>query len=216
MYKLHAFAQSGNAFKVAVLLQALRQSWTAIHMPFSDFATGVPRSEAWRQDQNAMGELPILEYDGRKLTQSAAILLHLSNRHGAFGGDTESDRQEVLRWLFFDNHKFTSYFASWRFTKAFAPVAPDPGVEKWLRGRIDNAFGIAERHLSNREYVVGNKPTIADISMSGYMYYPAEESGYDLAKQYPAIARWAERLKQLPGWKPPYELLPGERIAPRW
>jgi len=216
MYKLHAFAQSGNAFKVAVLLQALRQSWTAVHMPFSDFAGGVPRSDAWRQEQNPMGELPILEYDGRKLTQSAAILLHLSNRHGAFGGDTESDRQEVLRWLFFDNHKFTSYFASWRFTKAFAPVAPDPGVEKWLRGRIDNAFGIVERHLANREYVVGSSPTIADISMSGYMYYPSEESGYDLAKQYPAIARWAERLKQLPGWKPPYELLPGERIAPRW
>jgi glutathione S-transferase len=216
MYKLHAFAQSGNAFKVAVFLQALRQPWTAVHMPFSDFAGGVPRSDAWRQEQNPMGELPILEYDGQKLTQSAAILLHLSNKHGAFGGDTESDRQEVLRWLFFDNHKFTSYFASWRFTKAFAPVAPDPGVEKWLRGRIDNAFGIAERHLANREYVVGSKPTIADISMSGYMYYPAEESGYDLAKQYPAIARWAERLKQLPGWKPPYELLPGERIAPRW
>jgi len=216
MYKLHAFAQSGNAFKVAVMLQALRQTWTALHMPFSDFAAGVPRSDAWRQDQNAMGEVPILEYDGQKLTQSAAILLHLANRHGAFGGDTESDRQEVLRWLFFDNHKFTSYFASWRFTKAFAPVAPDPAVEKWLRGRIDNAFGIAERHLANREYVVGNKPTIADISMCGYMYYPAEESGYDLARQYPAIARWAERLKQLPGWKPPYELLPGERIAPRW
>ena len=216
MYKLHAFAQSGNAFKVAVFLQALRQPWTAVHMPFSDFAGGVPRSDAWRQEQNPMGELPILEYDGQKLTQSAAILLHLSNKHGAFGGDTESDRQEVLRWLFFDNHKFTSYFASWRFTKAFAPVAPDPGVEKWLRGRIDNAFGIAERHLANREYVVGSKPTIADISMSGYMYYPAEESGYDLAKQYPAIARWAERLKQRPGWKPPYELLPGERIAPRW
>jgi len=216
MYKLHAFAQSGNAFKVAVLLQALRQDWIAIHMPFSDFAAGTPRSDAWRQEQNAMGELPILEYDDQKLTQSAAILLHLSERHGAFGGDTESERQEVLRWLFFDNHKFTSYFASWRFTKAFAPVAPDPAVEKWLRGRIDNAFGIAERHLSNREFVVGSKPTIADISMSGYMYFPAEESGYDLPKQYPAIARWAERLKQLPGWKPPYELLPGERIAPRW
>src|SRR5947208_2231574 len=87
MYKLHAFAQSGNAFKVAVLLQALRQSWTAVAMPFSDFAAGVARSDSWRQEQNAMGELPILEYDNQKLTQSAVILLHLANRHGAFGGD---------------------------------------------------------------------------------------------------------------------------------
>jgi len=163
-----------------------------------------------------MGEVPILEVDGRKLTQSAAILLYLSNKHGAYGGQDEDERQEVLRWMFFDNHKFTSYFASWRFTKAFAPVAPDPAIEKWLRGRIDNAFGIVERHLAGRDYVVGTQPTIADMSLCGYVYYPPEESGYDLAKQYPAITRWAERLKKLPGWKPPYELLPGERVAPRW
>ena len=204
MYKLHAFAQSGNAYKVAVLLQALRQPWTPVHMPFADFVGGIPRSDAWRRDVNEMGEIPILEVDGRKLTQSAAIMLFLAERHGAYGGRDADERQEVLRWMFFDNHKFTSYFASWRFSKAFAPVAPDPALEKWLRGRIDNAFGIVERHLANREYVVGSQPTVADISMGGYMFYPPEESGYDIAKQYPAIGRWAKRLEQLPGWKPPY------------
>ena len=216
MYKLHAFSQSGNVFKVAVLLQALRQPWTPVHMPFTDFVGGVPRSDAWRQDVNAMGEVPILEVDGKKLTQSAAILLYLSNRHGAYGGQDEDERQEVLRWMFFDNHKFTSYFATWRFLKSFAPTAPDAVIEKFLRSRIDNAFGIVERHLASREYMVGAQPTIADMSLCGYVYYPPEESGYDLAKQFPAIARWAERLKQLPGWKPPYELLPGDRVAPRW
>jgi glutathione S-transferase len=95
-------------------------------------------------------------------------------------------------------------------------VAPDPAVEKWLKGRADNAFGIAERHLANRDYVVGNQPTIADMSLCGYMYYPVEESGYDIPTQYPAIARWLERLKSLPGWKGPYDLLPGEKIPPRW
>lgn len=216
MYRLHAFSQSGNVYKVAVMLQALRVPWTSIHMPFSDFAGGVPRSDAFRLDQNAMGEVPILEVDDRKLTQSGAILIYLANKHGSYGGQTEEDRQEVLRWILFDNHKFTSYFASWRFTKSFGSTAPDPGVEKWLRGRIDNAFDIAERHLANREYVVGTQPTIADMSMCGYLYFPPEESGYDIAKQYPAMARWLERLKTLPGWKPPYQLLPGEKIAPRW
>jgi len=216
MYKLHSFSQSGNCYKVALLLQAMRQPWTPVHMPFSDFTGGVPRSDVWRAEQNAMGEVPILEVGDQKLTQSAAILLYLSAKHGAYGGQTESDRQEVLRWLFFDNHKFTSYLATWRFMKSFMQVQADPAVEKFLRGRIDNAFGIAERHLANREYIVGGQPTIADMSMCGYLYYPAEESGYDLARQYPAIARWTERLKQLPGWKPPYEMLPGERVAPRW
>jgi len=216
MYKLHAFSQSGNAYKVALLLQALRQPWTAIHMPFSDFVAGVPRSDAFREGTNAMGEVPVLEDGNRRLTQSGAILSYLSNKHGAYGGYSEDEKYEVLRWILFDNHKFTSYFATWRFLKSFAPKAPDPVLEKYLRGRIDNAFGIAEKHLTKRDYMVGTQPTIADLSMAGYMYFPAEESGYDLPKQYPAIARWTERLKQLPGWKPPYELLPGEKVAPRW
>jgi glutathione S-transferase len=216
MYRLHAFSQSGNVYKVALLLQALRQPWTAVHMPFSEFVAGVPRSDDWRQQQNVMGELPILEDGDRRLTQSGVILLYLSEKHGAYRGQTENDRLEVMRWLFFDNHKFTSYFATLRFLKSFSPTAPDPTLMKWLRGRVDNAWGIVERHLGDREYMVGTQPTIADLSLAGYVYFPAEESGVDIAANYPAIARWRERLAQLPGWKSPYELLPGEKVAPRW
>jgi glutathione S-transferase len=185
MYKLHAFAQSGNAYKVAVLLQALRVPWTPVHLPFAEFANGIQRSDAWRQDVNAMGEIPILEVGGRKLTQSAAIMLFLAGKHGEYGGATEDDRQEVLRWLFFDNHKFTSYLASWRFTKSFMPTPPDPGVEKWLKGRMDNAFGIVEKHLSSSDYIVGTAPTIADMSLCGYLYFPADESGVDIGGATP-------------------------------
>jgi len=216
MYKLHAFAQSGNTYKVALLLQALRQPWTPIHLPFEEFAKGIQRSDAWRQDMNPMGEIPVLEAGDKKLTQSAVIMLFLADKHGAYGGQSEDERLEVLRWMFFDNHKFTSYFATLRFLKSFSPTAPDPGVMKFLAGRVDNAFGIVEKHLSNRDYVVGSQPTIADLSLCGYLYFPTEESGYDVGKNYPAMARWLERLKALPGWKPPYEMLPGERIAPRW
>lgn len=216
MYKLYGFSQSGNAYKVAVLLEALRLPWTAVHVPFADFAAGVTRTEAWRQEQNAMGEVPILETDSERMTQSAAIMIHLAEKHGAFRGDTGRDRQEVLRWLFFDNHKFTSFFATLRFLKAFGSTSPDPAVMKFLGGRVDNAYGIVEKHLSSRDYIVGSTPTIADMSMCGYLYYPKEESGYDIEGRYPAMAKWLDRLKRLPGWKPPYEMLPGERVAPRW
>jgi len=216
MYKLHAFAQSGNTYKVALLLQALQQPWTPIHLPFEEFAKGIQRSDAWRQDMNPMGEIPVLEAGDKKLTQSAVIMLFLADKHGAYGGQSEDERFEVLRWMFFDNHKFTSYLATLRFLKSFSPTAPDPGVMKFLAGRVDNAFGIVEKHLSNRDYIVGSQPTIADLSLCGYLYFPTEESGYDIGKNYPAMARWVERLKTLPGWKPPYEMLPGERIAPRW
>ena len=216
MYKLHAFAQSGNTYKVALLLQALRQPWTPIHLPFEEFAKGIQRSDSWRQDVNPMGEIPVLEEGDSKLTQSAVILQFLAKKHGAYGGQSEGERLEVLRWMFFDNHKFTSYLATLRFMKSFSPTAPDPAVMKFLAGRVDNAFGIVEKHLSTRDYIVGAQPTIADMSLCGYLYFPAEESGYDIGKSYPAMARWLERLKALPGWKPPYEMLPGQQIAPRW
>jgi len=216
MYKLHAFAQSGNTYKVALILQALRQPWTPIHLPFEEFAKGIQRSDAWREGVNPMGEIPVLEVGEKKLTQSAVIMLFLADQHGAYGGASEDERLEVMRWLFFDNHKFTSYLATLRFMKSFSPAAPDPGVMKFLAGRVDNAFGIVEKHLSTHDYIVGSQPTIADMSLCGYLYFPVEESGYDIARSYPAMAKWLERLKALPGWKPPYEMLPGQQIPPRW
>lgn len=216
MYKLHGFSQSGNTYKVALLLEALKQPWTPVHVPLEAFVEGITRSQAWRQDHNEMGEVPILEIGDRKLSQSGAIMIYLAAKHGAFGGQSEEEHYEVLRWLFFDNHKFTSYFATYRFMKAFGPSALDPTISKWLLGRIDNAFGIVEKHLTGREFVVGTRPTIADMSLCGYLYFPPEESGYNVVERYPAIAAWLERLKRLDGWKPPYEMLPGQQVSPRW
>jgi glutathione S-transferase len=63
---------------------------------------------------------------------------------------------------------------------------------------------------------VGAAPSIADFSLSGYVFYPVEESGYDIEKLYPNVAAWRAHLKALPGWASPYDVLPGERIAPKW
>ena len=213
MYRLHGFSQSGNTYKVALLLQALDQPWQAQHV---DFMNGVTRSSDWREAANEMGEVPILDDGDRRLTQSGVILTWLARKHGAFGGRSEDEALEVLRWLLFDNHKFTSYFASYRFAKAFGPAAPDAAVMAWLRGRMDNAFGIVDKHLAGRQYLVGEGATIADLSLAGYLFYPVEESGYAIAGKYPNIASWVERVRALPGWKDPYDILPGERIATKW
>ena len=213
MYRLHGFCQSGNTFKVAFLLRALGQTWEPV---FVDFMNGVTRTDDWRGQSNEMGEVPILEAGDLRLTQSGAILTYLADKHGQFGGQTEADKLEVLRWLLFDNHKFTSYLATYRFMKAFGPAAPDPGVMAWLRGRLDNAFGIVDKHLAQRAYIAGSAPTIADFSFCGYLFYPVEESGYEVAQRFPHIQAWLERVRKLPGWASPYDILPGERIAPKW
>ena len=217
MFKLYGFAQSGNTFKVAFLLRALGIPWQPVPMTFADFAAGSTREAAWREGVNEMGEVPVLEDDrGRRFSQSGVILTMLAEQHGRFGGKDADERWEMLRWLFFDNHKFTSYFATWRFMKSFAAKAPDPAVAAFLKSRIDAAFGIVDKHLAGRTFMVGDSLTIADMSLSGYVFYPAEESGYVLEERFPNLAAWRDRLRAAPGWGDPYEVLPGERIAPRW
>jgi glutathione S-transferase len=79
----------------------------------------------------------------------------------------------------------------------------------FMKGRIDGALAIVNKRLNGRQFLVSDKPTIADVSLTAYLYYPAEEFGFDIAKDHPAIATWLERMKALPGWKHPYQLMPG-------
>ena len=123
MYRLHCFSQSGNSYKVAFLLRALGQPFEPV---FVDFMHGATRDPNWRAHTNEMGEAPVLDTGTRRITQSGAILTYLADTHGAYGGRTPDERLEILRWLLFDNHKFTSYLASLRYMKAFAPTPPDP------------------------------------------------------------------------------------------
>ena len=213
MVRLHCFSQSGNSYKVALALNVLRQPWEPV---FVDFMNGATRTPRWREEFNALGEVPILEDGPLRLTQSGAILTHLAAKHLALGGTDQAERLEVLRWLLFDNHKFTSYLASYRFMKSFAPSPPDPAVAAWLKGRIDGAFAIVDQHLSGRDFMVGGAPTIADLSMCGYLFYPEQESGCGLIERHAHIARWLDRIRGLEGWGDPYDILPGARMAPRW
>jgi glutathione S-transferase len=210
--KLHYFPESGNSYKVALMLTLCGVPWQPVYVDFFDSVT---RSAQWRSTMNEMGEVPVLEHAGRKLTQSGVILTYLAAWLRRFGGRDEEEEREILRWLFFDNHKFTSYFVTHRFLRSFTPTAPDPAVLAFLRGRIDACFAVAEAHLQHRQFMVADQPSIADFSMVGYLYFPASETGYDLPSSHPNIARWLERIAALPGWRPPYDLLPGKRFAHR-
>lgn len=111
-------------------------------------------------------------------------------------------------WIF-DNQKVNGFLGPFRFLKNFAPKPADPAVMTFLKGRIDGSLAIVNKRLMGRQFLVSDKPTIADISMTGYLYYPAEEFGFDIAKEHPALAAWLARMQALPGWKHPYDLMPG-------
>jgi glutathione S-transferase len=124
-YKLHGFCQSGNTYKVALYLNCTGLDWEPV---FVDYMNGATREAAWRGDVNTMGEVPVLDVGPKKLTQSGAILLYLAELTDKFAPENAEERSEALRWILFDNHKFTSYFATYRFMHALAPQAPDPAV----------------------------------------------------------------------------------------
>jgi glutathione S-transferase len=83
-------------------------------------------------------------------------------------------------------------------------------VTEFLRGRVQGALGVLNRHLEGRAFVVADRPTIADISMCGYLYF-ADEFDVDWA-DYPNVGSWLGRIESLPGWVHPYELMPGHPL----
>jgi len=204
-YRLHCVGASGNSYKVALFLTFAGIDWQPVGV---DFAGGQTRDPAWRAATNAMGEVPVLEVDGRRLTQSGAILTWLAETHGKFAPSGPDERFEATRWLLFDNHKFTSSFAQHRIVLSMMPEPAHPALLAYLRSRAESAFAIVDTHLAERTFVLGDRPTIVDFSLAGYIYYPTEETGFDLGASFPAIDAWRRRLAALPGWKPPYEMMP--------
>jgi glutathione S-transferase len=153
--------------------------------------------------------LPTLVHGTRKLSQSGVILTYLSERFGQYLPQGDDERLEALRWIIFDNQKVNGFLGPYRFLRIFAKPPGDPAVLAFLKGRIDNNLAIVDKRLSSRPFILGAQPTIADISLVAYLYYPPEEFGFDIAAAHPNIAAWLGRMKALPGWAHPYDLMPG-------
>jgi glutathione S-transferase len=214
-YQLVCFAQSGNAYRAALMLNLIGADWKPLWIDF--FGAMVQRTAEFRCDVNEMGEAPVLIDTKRdkKLSQSGVILTYLSNLTGKYKPETEDERLEALRWIIFDNQKVNGFLGPFRFLKNFAPKPGDPAVMDFLKGRAEGNLAIVNKRLETSPYLVGDKPTIADISMTAYLYYPADEFGFDIAKMYPAIGAWLKRLQALPGWDHPYKLMPGYPFGSR-
>jgi len=153
-----------------------------------------------------MGEAPVLEHGTLRLAQSGVILDYLADKLGRFGPRDAAERREILSWLFFDNHKLTSYTATYRFMREFVEE-PDQAVMAEFRRRAESAWGILNAHLQGRRYVAADRLTIADLSLCGYLFWP-DELGVDW-DTYPNVRDWLERIRAEPRWVHPYALMPG-------
>ncbi len=205
-YQLYCFAQSGNAYRVALMLNLIGADWEPV---FVDFFKGETRTPEYRGKVNEMGEAPVLVHGTKKLSQSAVILSYLAEHSGKFLPRGEDERLEALRWIIFDNQKIGGNLGPCRFLRNFAKPPGQPAVMEFLKSRADSAMAILDKRLSRSPYLLGSEPSIADVSLTSYFYYPAEEFGFDIAAQHENIAAWLDRIKKLPGWAHPYDLMPG-------
>ena len=120
-FQLYCFAQSGNAYRAALMLNLIGADWQPVYVDF--FKGGETRTPKYRADVNEMGEVPVLVHGKKKLTQSGVILTYLAKHSGKFRPQGEDEELEALRWIIFDNQKVNGFLGPYRFLKNFAPTA---------------------------------------------------------------------------------------------
>ena len=203
--KLYCMGESGNAYKAALALELSGLDWEPVYV---DFFGGEARTPEFRETVNEMGEVPAMIDGDFRLSQSAAIQAYVSEKTGKFGGKDRAENYEILRWVLWDNHKLSSQAGMTRFLMNFLPEEKRPAeVIGFMQGRLSAAYQVLDAHLRGRDWIVGDSLTNADLSCCGYLFYP-EPFGFDRA-DWPGIDRWLSNISDTPGWKHPYDLMPG-------
>jgi len=203
--QLYCFGESGNAYKAALALELSGLDWEPVKV---DFFGGQTRQPDYRAQINNMGEAPVMIDGDLRLTQSGVIQDYVAEKTGKFGGRDATERREILRWVLWDNHKLSSVAGMTRFLMNFLPEDKRPAeVIAFNQGRLKAAYSVLNDHLDGRDWIVGDDITNADLSCCGYLYYP-EPFGFDRS-DWPHIDAWLTRLSETPGWKAPYDLMPG-------
>ena len=192
--KLYLFRESGNAYKVRILLSLLNAPYDKVMLD--------NRKEEHRQPQflklNPRGEVPVIEDDGMVIWDSAACLAYVARK---FGGEkwlpaAPAAMAEVMQWI---SLAATEIQCGLQYARRGARQG------RWTLGNQENAqaFGrvaleTMERRLKRHDWLALDRPTIADIACFPYVE-TAPEALVSL-EPYPGIVAWLARCKALPGW----------------
>ncbi len=193
--KIHGDRQSGNCYKIQLLasLLAIPHEWIDI-----DILKGETRTAEFLE-KNPAGQIPLLELDdGRVLSESNAILNFLA-AGSDYLPDDDYEHARMLQWQFFEQYSHEPYIAVARFISKYLGLPEDRRAEYEAKQEGGyRALGVMEQQLTQTPFLVGGKPTLADISLYAYTHV-ADEGGFDLA-DYPGIREWMRRIERLPGY----------------
>jgi glutathione S-transferase len=193
MLKVFGDHNSGNCFKVRLLLEQLAIPYTWIPV---DILKGESRTPEFLA-KFPNGQIPAVEFvDGRRLTESNAILNYFADGTPLLPED-RFERAQVLQWMFFEQYTHEPSVASARYIVRYLKRPPEH--EKVLQKRIAEgleAIAVMERHLTNNQYFVGSRYTIADIALYAYTHV-AHEGLIDISP-FSAVSRWIAAVKAQP------------------
>lgn len=193
MLRLYDYWESGNCYKIRLLLSQLQVPFECVRL---DILAGETRRPAFLA-KNPNGRVPLVEWpDGRRLAESDAILVYLAEGTPLLPADP-FERAQALQWMFFEQYSHEPYLAVVRFWLAYSgePERFADQVPARMKGGYA-ALDAMERHLDGREFLVGSY-SIADIALYAYTHV-AHEGTFDLSP-YPAIRGWLDRVVAQPG-----------------
>jgi len=197
---LHEDPRSGNCYKI-------RLTAALLGLPLErreyDIMRGDTRTPEFLEQVNANGRIPVLQVGDRFLPESNAACWYLAE-DSAFVPQDRFARAECLRWLFWEQYSHEPNIATLRFWLAFVGQAnlSEPQRAQIMAKRVagQDALRLMERHLATRDWFVGEGATLADVALYAYTHV-CEAAGFSLPN-HPAICRWLERVRELPGFVP--------------
>jgi glutathione S-transferase len=197
MMRLYDFLESGNGYKVRLLLAQLGIPFERFEMDLRKGATRTP--EFLRKNPN--GRIPTVELeDGTCLFESNAILYYFADGTPFFPTD-RLERAQVFQWMFFEQYSHEPYIAVARAWLTLFGMDDEKRRQLPQKHKLGyDALGVMERHLVNQTFFVAERYTIADIALYAYTHV-AHEGGFDLG-QFPNVRAWLGWVRAQPGYIP--------------
>jgi glutathione S-transferase len=193
MPTLYDYLDSGNGYKIRLLLSHLERAYRWQELDIMEGATRTPQFLA----KNPNGRIPALELDdGVCLAESNAILWYLAEGSPFIPGERLA-RAQTLQWMFFEQYSHEPYVATPRFILKHLPTDSPRRAElpdRLTRGRA--ALSVMNTHLQGSPYFVGDRYSIADIALYAYTHV-ADEATLDLTP-YPEVRAWLARVATQP------------------
>jgi glutathione S-transferase len=195
MYKVYGDYNSGNCYKIKLMLNLLGVEYQWVAVDILGGETETPEFLA----KNPNGKIPVLELeDGTFLWESNAILNFLADGSQYLPSEPRL-RTQVLQWQFFEQYSHEPYIAVARFIQFYLGM-PEERMKEYrtLHKAGYRALKVMEQQLQRTPFLVGDTCSIADIALYAYTHV-AHQGGFDL-EPYPAIQQWLERVAQQPGY----------------